>query len=193
MSSYPLSLLGSYINLAPLCHQHQDDLCCIVADKALWHNNQTMIPTPELVPTYIKLSLEAAKRGEELPFAIISRESQKVVGSIKLQQISLNSAEIGSTFIALSHQKTAVNSEAKLILMQHAFETLKLEHLNFMIHKDNKISQKAIERMGITHKTNCFHQSNMPQWENYDYYDYCVTNKEWSHIKQNLQNSLFPS
>lgn len=193
MSSRPLTLLGSYIDLEPLCHQHQEGLSCVVADKALWHNNQTLIPTPELVTTYIELSLKSAKKGQELPFAILSKKSQKVVGSIKLQSIDRHSAEIGSTFIALSHQKTAVNSEAKLILMEHAFEILQLEHLNFRIHKDNEISQNSIERMGIIHKTHCFHQRTMPQWENYNYYDYCVTKQEWSDIKENLQNKLFSS
>lgn len=193
MSSYPSTLFGSYINLEPLSHQHQDGLSCVVADKALWFNKQTFIPTPELVETYIKLSLESAKKGIELSYAIISKEHQQVVGSIKLQHIALCSAEIGSTFIALSHQKTAVNSEAKLILMQHAFETLKLEQLNFIIHKDNLTSQKAIESMGITHKSNCFHQKNMPEWENYNYYNYNLSSKEWSFIKENLQNRLFDS
>ena len=193
MPSHPFTLHGHYIDLELLCKNHNQGLCSVVSEKALWQNSQTFIPTPELVPTYIKLSMDATLNGQELPFAIISKSTHNVVGSIKLQQLKSHSAEIGSTFIALDHQKTAVNSEAKLILMEHAFESLRLEHIDFIIHKENQNSQKAIERLGITHKTSLNRRSNMPQWESYDYFSYIVTLKEWSSIKKNLQNKLFPS
>ena len=191
MSASLLTLSGRYIDLEPLCKHHHNGLCRVVSDTLLWHNDQTFIPTAELIPTYIKLSEAAAKKGEELPFAIISKNSHEVVGSIKLQCISPTSAEIGSTFIAIEHQKTVVNTEAKFILMQHAFECLNLEHINCIIHKENKASLKAIERLGITQRKSLFHDKDMPQWESYDYYRYVISSNEWSFIKENIEKKLF--
>jgi RimJ/RimL family protein N-acetyltransferase len=191
MAKNTFTLFGHYIDLELLDDQHIQGLSQVVSHEKLWQHEQTFIPTPELIPIYITRSLRGNDKGIEIPFAIMDKQTHKVVGSIKLQNIHHDSAEIGSTFIDTQHQKTAVNSEAKLMLLQHAFEALRLHHIDFIVHKDNHASQTSLEHLGIrTYR--CFsHLKTMPEWENDEYLSYIITAKEWESVKENLEFKLF--
>ena len=186
-----LTLFGHYVDLELLDKHHTHGLCQVVSQEDLWKHQQTFIPTPELIPTYIKLSLQSNKKGQEIPFAILEKKTHKVLGSTKLQNIHDHSAEIGSTFIDIRHQKSPVNSEAKLMLLQLAFETLNLSHIDFTVHKNNYHSQKSLEALGIK-RLSCFsHLRAMPEWKNNEYLSYGITLKEWQKVKENLEVKLF--
>lgn len=191
MSENSLTLSGCYVDLELLNSQHNRDLCEVVSSDSLCYHPQTFIPSPELMAIYITLALRAEKKGEEIPFAIYDKRSQKVVGSIKLENLHNLQAEVGSTFISLKYQKRGLNSEAKLIIMKHAFEVLGLHQLSFIIHKDNLASQKAIESLGIK-QNSCFSQlKTMPEWKNNEFINYSIAKHEWQKVKQNLKDKLF--
>lgn len=111
MSENVFTLPGRFIDLELLNQHHNQGLCQVVASKKLWQHPQTFIPTVELIPLYIQLSMKETKNGHQLPFAIVEKNSQKVVGSIKIQNLQKDCAEIGSTFIQAQHQKTSINKE----------------------------------------------------------------------------------
>jgi N-acetyltransferase len=193
MPERDLTLSGHFIDLQLLNTQHTHELCDIVSSDKLCYHQQTFIPTPELMPTYIKLSLDAIEKGKELPFAIMDKKSQKIVGSIKLENLHDEHGEIGSTFIGPHYQGSCINSEAKFILMEHAFESLGLKHIDFIVHKENIASNKAMMNLGIKANSSFSHIKSMPQWENNEYINYIIEVKEWKEVKKNLQNRLFPA
>ncbi len=191
MSKNLFTLSGRYIDLELLNSQHVKGLSKVVSAKVLWQNPLTFIPTPELVPTYIKLSKKHQSSGEELPFAILDKTSHNVLGSIKLQNLHDDYAEIGSTFIEPQHQKSAVNTEAKFILLKHAFEVLHLEHIDFIVHKENKASKRALKRLGIKENGSFLDLKHMPEWKDNEYLSFCIHQYEWERIKEKLENLLF--
>ncbi len=191
MSGNFFTLFGRYVDLELLNRRHEEGLSQVVAHDELWQHPQTFIPTPELVPTYIKLSEKGKSKGKELPFAIVDKSSQKIIGSIKLQNIHAEYAEIGSTFIDTHHQRNAVNKEAKFILLQHAFESMQMQAIHFVVHQNNLISQRSLEQIGIQ-RCSCFsHLKMMPDWEGDAFINYSITTSEWEKVKEKLEFDLF--
>lgn len=191
MSKNAFTLFGRFVNLELLNSRHEKGLCRVVSHDELWQHQQTFIPTPELVPTYIKLSEKGQQKGKELPFAILDKKSHKILGSIKLQNIHTKSAEIGSTFIDTHYQNRSVNKEAKLILMQHAFETLRLHTIYFVVHKKNLTSQRSLEHIGIKQDSSFSHLKMMPDWKKEEFLTFRITAKEWKKVKKKLELELF--
>ena len=144
--------------------------------------------------------------GRFITLELLSKQHEKalceVVASPKLwkhDQTFIPTPELMSIYIKLSlqgvrkgeHQKSAVNTEAKLILMKHAFESLSLRYIDFIVHKQNFASQKSLEAIGIRQNSSFSHLKAMPEWKNDEYLNYSVAATEWELIKENLQNKLF--
>ncbi len=146
----PVTLTGKYVQLAPLSMEHHDDLIAAVSDGQLWQLWYTTVPAPETMAAEIERRLALQQAGSMLPFTVLDLSAGKIAGMTTLMQIdSVNRrVEIGSTWYALRVQRTALNTEAKLLLLAHAFDTLGCIAVEFRTHFMNRRSRQAIERLG---------------------------------------------
>lgn len=146
----PLTLRGSHAVLEPLAHDHHDDLVASVQDGELWKLWYTFIPEPGRMRAEIERRLDLQMKGTMLPFAVLDPASGRAVGMTTYMDVDAvnRRVEIGSTWYRRSVQRTALNTECKLMLLTHAFERLDCIAVEFRTHFFNQQSRRAIERLG---------------------------------------------
>jgi RimJ/RimL family protein N-acetyltransferase len=129
-----ISLEGTNVKLEPLEKKHKDSLVEVIKDGNLWELFVTLVPKPEDIEKFIDDALFAQENGDGLTFVTINKQNNKIVGSTRFMKANLpyKKIEIGYTFIAKSHQKTRVNTEAKLLMLTYAFEKLNLNRVEFL-------------------------------------------------------------
>ena len=145
-----VTLRGQHAALVPLTPQHHDDLVEATLDGELWKLWYTAIPSPEGMHAEIARRLDLHARGAMLPFAIVENATQQAVGMTTYMNIDHGNrrVEIGSTWYRQRVQRTALNTECKLMLLTHAFETLQCIAVEFRTHFFNRQSRAGIERLG---------------------------------------------
>lgn len=145
----PISLAGTHVRLEPLSHAHHAGLIDAVNDGELWRLWYTAIPTPENMAKEIdrRLGLQAA--GSMLPFTVFDAAGA-IAGMTTYMNVDATHrrVEIGSTWYAQRVQRTGLNTEAKLLLLGHAFERLDCIAVEFRTHFFNRKSRQGIERLG---------------------------------------------
>jgi len=146
----PLTLTGRHAHLVPLSHTHHDDLVEAVKDGELWKLWYTAVPSPEKMSAEIDRRLDLQVKGSMLPFAVIDAASGKAVGTSTYMNIDATNrrAEIGSTWYRKQVQRSALNTECKLLLLNHAFEAFNCIAVEFRTHWFNQQSRAGIERLG---------------------------------------------
>ncbi len=146
----PTTLTGQHVALVPLSHQHHDDLVEAVRDGELWQLWYTAIPSPEGMAAEISRRLDLQAKGSMCPFAVIDPTSGRAVGMTTYMNIDAvnRRVEIGSTWYRQSVQRSPLNTEAKRLLLAHAFEQLNCIAVEFRTHFFNQQSRRAIERLG---------------------------------------------
>jgi RimJ/RimL family protein N-acetyltransferase len=146
----PITLSGDLVTLEPLSGDHEDGLTAAAADGEIWNQGYTAVPAPGQMGAEIerRLSLQAA--GSMLPFTVRRNDSGAVIGMTTFHDMDPvnRHVEIGSTWIARSAQRTGTNTESKLLLLAHAFETLDCIAVEFRTHWLNHQSRTAIARLG---------------------------------------------
>ena len=173
------------IRLEPLGLQHTAGLQAAAADGALWRLRVTSVPEPEHTAAYIETALHTANR---LAFAVIDEASGQVLGSTSYHDIlpAVRRLEIGYTWYAQSHWRTALNSICKLMLLRHAFETLQAQTVGWRTDIENIRSQAAIERLGArkdgTIRGNALRRDGSIR----DTVMYSMSRAEWPQAKQAL-------
>src|SRR6476660_8187319 len=145
-----LTLAGELICLEPLKTEHHAALCEVGLEEELWRLIPTQIDSPEAMSHYIETALEEQKRGISLPFVTIEKSSGKIVGSTRFGNIDPKNlrTEIGWTWVNPKWQRTYVNTEAKLLMLTHAFETWKCIRVELKTDALNEKSRSAILRLG---------------------------------------------
>jgi len=146
----PLVLRGTYAVLEPLAHQRHDELVEAVKDGELWKLWYTFVPSPGKMREDIDNRLALQEQGSMLPFAVIDPATNLAVGvTAYLHADAVHKrVEIGSTWYRRQVQRTALNTECKLMLLRHAFESLECIAVEFRTHFFNTASRRAIERVG---------------------------------------------
>ncbi len=146
----PVTLIGQHVHLVPLSHDHHDDLVQAVRDGELWNLWYTAVPSPEGMATEITRRLDLQAQGSMCPFAVIDPASGRAVGMTTFMNIdgANRRVEIGSTWYRQSVQRGPLNTEAKRLLLSHAFESLNCIAVEFRTHFFNHQSRRAIERLG---------------------------------------------
>ncbi|MGU3410766.1 GNAT family N-acetyltransferase [Microbacterium sp. M1A1_1b] len=144
------TLTGDRVTLEPLAHEHADDLRAAVADGDLWRTWYTAVPAPAQVDAEIDRRLAEQEAGRMVPFAVRDRPTGRVVGSTTFMAIDLGNrrVEIGSTFLAKSAQRSGINTESKLLMLSHAFDTWQCIAVEFRTHWHNLQSRTAIAALG---------------------------------------------
>jgi RimJ/RimL family protein N-acetyltransferase len=146
----PVTLNGRYATLEPLAQKHHDELAEAVKDGELWKLWYTWVPKPEDVWAEIERRLELQRQGSMLPFAVMDAATGHAVGMTTYMNVDSvhRRVEIGSTWYRKSVQRTALNTECKLMLLTHAFESLECIAVELRTHFFNHRSRRAIERLG---------------------------------------------
>lgn len=149
----PASALdGQRVRLEPLGLEHVDVLCAVGLDAELWRWTPAAVQSSDEMRDYVQAALDAAARGGCLPYVIMERATGTAVGSTRIAALDLEHrrCEIGWTWVAIPWQRTYVNTEAKLLLLAHAFDVLGCHRVEFRTDALNQRSRKAIERLGAS-------------------------------------------
>jgi RimJ/RimL family protein N-acetyltransferase len=190
-----VSLHGRHVSLVPLAHSHHDDLVDAVKDGELWTLWYTKIPTPEEMRAEIDRRLELQKQGSMTPFAVIEKSTQEAVGMTTFMNIdALNRrVEIGSTWYRKRVQRSALNTECKLLLLTHAFERLNCIAVEFRTHFFNMQSRAAIERLGAKLDGVLRQHQIASNGTLRDTCVYSILDREWPTVKAHLTHRLSPA
>lgn len=183
----PVTLKGRHATLEPLAKHHVDGMATAVKDGELWKLWYTLVPTPEGMSAEIDRRLDLQRKGSMLPFAVLDATGA-CAGMTTYMNIDAvhRRVEIGSTWYAKRVQRTPLNTECKLMLMQHAFETLGCIAVEYRTAFFNHQSRKAIERLGA--KLDGILRSHQ-RYSNGALRDTCVYSiiaSEWPAVKANL-------
>jgi RimJ/RimL family protein N-acetyltransferase len=145
-----VSLHGQKVSLVPLAYSHEENLADALRDGELWGLWYTSIPTPERLRAEIDRRLELQSKGSMIPFAVIEESTGEAVGMSTFMNIDAvnRRVEIGSTWYRKRVQRTALNTECKLLLLTYAFERLHCIAVEFRTNFFNQQSRAAILRLG---------------------------------------------
>jgi len=146
----PATLNGSTVRLIPLTLGQVDALAQVGLDEALWRWQPAAVTDRDTMRAYVSAALAEQDRGLALPFAIVDQASDRIIGSTRYMDIAIahRRLEIGSTWIARAHQRTGANTEAKRLLLAHAFDVLGVQRVVLKTDALNEQSRKAIARLG---------------------------------------------
>ena len=146
----PVTLEGAHVRLEPLTKAHLTGLAEVGLEEELWRWIPVPVRTPEEMGAYIDTALEEQERGVSLPFALIEKVTGRPIGSTRYGNIDRthHRVEIGWTWVARECQRSAINTEAKYLLLRYAFETLGCIRVELKTDSLNEKSRAAILRIG---------------------------------------------
>ena len=188
----PVTLEGHGVRLVPLSHDHADGLRAAAADGELWHLRVTSVPEPDQTGAYITQALQGLADGHMLPFAVIRTDDGAILGTTRYHDIvpAIARLEIGYTWYARSSQRTHVNTACKLLLLEHAFDTLGAAVTGWRTDNDNHASQRAIERLGAHRDGVLRHHALRRDGTVRDTVMYSLLAGEWPEVRAHLLDQL---
>jgi RimJ/RimL family protein N-acetyltransferase len=186
------SLVGSHVRLDPLTIEHLAALCDVGLDPELWRWTTSQVRSADELRRWVEQALEQHARGTALPFATIDRASGRVVGSTRLANIEPlhRRAEIGWTWVAAPWQRSAVNTEAKLLLLAHAFDALGCIRVELKTDALNARSRAAILRIGAVEEGTLRRHMITESGRVRDTVYFSVIAEEWPAVRQQLEARL---
>ena len=188
----PVALAGRHVRLEPLGRHHVALLAPVASDRDLWRLTREDASTPEALGAYIERALAARDEGSALPFAIVEHGSGRAIGSTRFGNYSAidRRIEIGWTWVGRPWQRTAVNSEAKLLLLTHAFETLGIRRVELKTDVLNERSRDAIRRLGATEEGIFREHMVTESGRIRDSVWFSILAREWEAVKARLTAAL---
>jgi RimJ/RimL family protein N-acetyltransferase len=185
----PITLTGTHAILEPLERRHLDDVRHAAADGELWKLWYTSVPAPDKAQEWLDIALDMRERLGAMPFVVRDRRSGNVVGSTRYFNVDAPNRrlEIGHTWYAKSAQRTAINTECKLLLLTHAFEKLACIGVEFRTHWFNHASRMAIARLGAKQDGVLRNHQLLPDGSKRDTVVFSVIDGEWPAVKRHLQ------
>lgn len=184
-----IEVQGNLVHLKLLSIEHIEPLKEAVKDGELWNLWYTSAPNPENVKDYIETALIEFRDDKSLPFVIIRKEDNKIVGTTRFMNSDSKNRrlEIGTTWYSKSTQRTGINTECKYLLLEYAFEQLNCIAIEFRTHIHNHQSRNAIARLGAKQdgilrnhsidKTGCLRDTVV----------FSILNSEWNTVKKSLK------
>ena len=192
MNVQPVTLEGRHVRLEPLAQTHHEALCAIGLDPEIWELIPYRVATPADMAAYIQTALDDQAGGTALPFVTVHAPSGQVVGSTRYMNIDVANRrlEIGATWIAGPWRRTAVNTEAKYLMLRHAFETLGCIRVELKTDALNQRSRNAIRRIGAIEEGTL--RQHMITWSGRlrDSVYFSILDSEWPRVKQDLEQKL---
>jgi RimJ/RimL family protein N-acetyltransferase len=185
-------LRGTHIRLEPLSLDRLDGLCEVGLDPAIWRWAPKPITTCEEMRIDVETALGWQAEGTALPFATILHETDQIVGSTRFANVDLENKhmEIGWTWIGKPWQRTAVNTEAKYLMLRHAFEELRCIRVEFKTDSLNEKSRAALLRVGAKEE-GTFRNHMITSSGRYRHsVFFSVIDSEWPEVKKRLEERL---
>jgi RimJ/RimL family protein N-acetyltransferase len=192
MNIEPVILEGEYVRLEPLKIEHFDALCEVGMDESLWKWTANVVETIGDLRRYVETALADFDRKISLPFVTMDRTKNKIVGSTRFGNIDAanRKTEIGWTWINPAWQRTYINSEAKLLMLTHAFETWKCIRVELKTDAFNDKSRSAMRRMGAIEEGTLRNHMITESGRFRDSVYFSIIESEWPAAKQNLVAKL---
>ncbi len=188
------TLHGGHVRLEPLSLEHAPGLFAIGCDAAIWE----FLPSPPFAEPadarrFVEDALARARTANEEPFAVVEQRTGAVAGTTRYLDVrpADRALEIGWTWYGLAYQRSAVNTETKLLLLEHAFERLRALRVQFKTDARNVRSQRAIERLGARREGVLRSHMILPK-DGYvrDSVYYSVIAQEWPAVRERLEKAL---
>jgi RimJ/RimL family protein N-acetyltransferase len=188
----PVTLEGRHVRLEPLTRDHLDALWGCAADPDLWRHTLVRIDTPDELAAYVDAALAEQTLGTALPFATVDLASGRVAGSTRFINASVRDrrVEIGHTFVGRPFQRTAVNSEAKYLMLRHAFEVWGCVRVELRTAARNERSRAAIRRIGAIEEGILRRHARMHDGTWRDTVFHGVLDDEWPAVRARLEAML---
>lgn len=192
MNIEPIVLEGTRVRLEPLSLAHVPQLSDVGLDPDLWRWTPTTVTSQDEMRTYVQAALTMQGDGSALPFAIIERSSGKAIGSTRFGSIekSHRRLEIGWTWIAAPWQRSAVNTEAKYLMLKHAFDVLQCMRVELKTDSLNERSRAAILRIGAKEEGILRNHMMTQNGRVRDTVYYSIIEAEWPVVKAALELKL---
>ena len=187
----PVILRGRYASLEPQTRAHCDALSKATSDGELWKLWYTIVPSPDGIMAEIERRLDLQAKGSMLPFAVLDANGTAVGMTTYMNIDAVNKrVEIGSTWYAERVQRSALNTECKLMLMTHAFETLGCIAVEYRTSSFNHKSRQAIERLGAKLDGILRNHQHHSDGSLRDTCVYSIIQSEWPAVKSHLMFQL---
>lgn len=180
------------VRLESLSEAHLPGLAEAIRDGELWDLPVTSVPHPEQLPAFLAAAEAACQAGRELAFATIDKCSGRIVGSTRFRNIEAahRRVEIGFTFIGRSWQRSHVNTEAKLLMLSHAFEQWQVNRVELLTDRLNQTSRTAIARLGAREEGLLRSHMVMRDGRIRDSLIFSIIASEWPAVRARLQERL---
>ena len=187
-----ITLVGQKIRLRPLLPNDAEALAVAAEDGKLWNLPFTVIPSRDSVDQYIASAIRGREEGSVIPFVVEDLVTARVIGSTRFWKIDPNNRklEIGHTWYSQSFQRTHVNTEAKYLLLQYAFDKLNCVRVQFTTDEINEKSRRAILRIGAKEEGIIRNERIMPNGRIRNSIRYSIIDSEWPSVKVLLESKL---
>jgi len=194
LSVTPITLTGKTVRLEPLGFNHLDALVEAGKDPSIWtFTRNGPLNSPQRMREFIQWLLDRQGQRTDLPFVTVHLSSNQVVGMTRFMDIQPDNraVEIGGTFITPAFQRTAVNSEAKYLMLCHAFEAWGCNRVQFKTDLRNLLSQRAIERLGAVREGVIREHIVLPDGYVRSSVYFSILAAEWPMVKDRLAKRLY--
>jgi len=180
------------VRLEPLGREHKPALARFAFDADLWQFTPTQIHSDTDLDAYVETALACWAAGTALPFATIDRETNLAIGSTRFGNLdpSNRRAEIGWTWLGRPFQGKAFNTEAKLLMLGHAFERMGCIRVEFKVDVLNTRSRRAVARLGAKEEGILRHHMILADGRRVDWVFYSILSDEWPTVRSNLATKL---
>jgi RimJ/RimL family protein N-acetyltransferase len=186
------TLTGHVAILRPLLAGHAAALLDAARDGELWKLKVSVIPGPETVVSYIAAALAGREAGTVMPFVIVRRRDDRIVGSARFWKIDLvnRKLEIGHSWLSASMQRTGLNTEAKYLLLAYAFDVMRCVRVQFTTDELNEKSRTAILRIGAKQEGIVRHERIMPDGRKRNSVRFSIIDSEWAGVRDGLEAKM---
>lgn len=183
---------GQHVALEPITNSHRDGLVAAIKDGELWRLNVTTVPHPDDLDGFIKQAVAEHSAGSGLTFVTVDKVTSEVVGSTRFMNAAVEHkrVEIGHTFLSKSRQRTAINTEAKLLMLTHAFEALGANRVELKTDYLNTVSRDAILRLGAQQEGILRNHMVMPDGRLRDTVMFSILDAEWQAVRAFLKSKV---
>ena len=187
-----LTLTGNYIVLRPMEEADADVLVAAASDGELWNLAYTVVPSASTINSYIATALRGRAAGTVIPFVTIVRSTGQIIGSTRFWKIDTDNRrlEIGHTWLSASWQRTLANTEAKYLMLKHAFDDMACVRVQFTTDVLNERSRRAILRLGAVEEGVIRNERIMPNGRKRTSVRFSIIDDEWPQVRSRLEAKL---
>jgi len=188
----PVVLEGRHVRLKPLARDHRADLAVVALDPDLWRFTLTQIHSLDDLDAYIEEALAGQRGGTALPFATVNRATGRAIGSTRFGNIDTRNrhVEIGWSWLGREFHRQAFNTEAKLLMLGHAFERMECIRVEFRVNAPNARSRRAVVRLGAQMEGILRQHTIRSDGQRIDWVYYSILRGEWPEVRARLEHRL---